>query len=90
VNLSGALAVRPPAVPLLGRLDLLVLVDDIVTTGATLTEAARALRVAGLGVHAAAVVAGTRRWARPSTAGPDGGTVPAGFAGAAPVPVTTD
>ena len=39
----------------------IVLVDDIVTTGATLAECARALDVAGLSVTGAAVVAATRR-----------------------------
>ena len=37
----------------------LVIVDDIVTTGSTLAEAARALAVRGWGVHGAATVAAT-------------------------------
>lgn len=55
-NLRGALAARrdlPDA--------RLIVVDDVVTTGATLAEAARALRAAGAEVLAAAVVAATPR-----------------------------
>lgn len=46
-----------------------VIVDDIVTTGVTLTEAARALRVAGADVLGAATVASTRRRSRQAAAG---------------------
>jgi predicted amidophosphoribosyltransferase len=52
-NLDGALRAQPPV----GRAALLV--DDIVTTGATLREAHRALRAAGWPVIGAAVVAAT-------------------------------
>jgi predicted amidophosphoribosyltransferase len=55
-NLAGALH---------ARLDLhgvrAILVDDVVTSGSTLTEAARALRAAGAEVPAAAVIAATER-----------------------------
>ncbi len=54
-NLEGGMAAR---IPLAGRRVLLV--DDVVTTGATLTEAARAVRAAGGAVLGAATVASTR------------------------------
>lgn len=56
VNLAGALAVRGS----LEGLPVLV-VDDVVTTGATLVEAARALRAGGARVRGAAVVAAVAR-----------------------------
>jgi predicted amidophosphoribosyltransferase len=61
-NLAGAMTARPPP-PGLAAL----LVDDIVTSGATLSEATRALCAAGWPVLGAAVVAATplRRRAAP-------------------------
>jgi ComF family protein len=53
-NLGGAFALRAPT-GLAGR--RIVVVDDIVTTGATVQEAVRALRAAGFRPTAAATVA---------------------------------
>lgn len=55
-NISGSLAARHP---LLGR--SFVLVDDVVTTGATLSEAARAIRAGGGEVLFAVALANTVR-----------------------------
>lgn len=57
-NLAGAFRLRRRPVP--GT--PVVLVDDLVTTGASLTEAARVLRRAGIEVLGAATVAATQRW----------------------------
>ncbi|MDT0267827.1 phosphoribosyltransferase family protein [Streptomyces sp. DSM 44915] len=54
-NVAGALAARPGALPAGTRV---LLVDDVVTSGASLAEAARAVRLAGAEPMAAAVVAG--------------------------------
>lgn len=60
-NLAGALAARRPPPPR----GVVVLVDDVCTTGATLAEANRALRAAGWATAGAAVLAtaGVRRHA---------------------------
>jgi predicted amidophosphoribosyltransferase len=58
-NLAGALLARWPAKP--RPRDAVIVVDDVVTTGATLTEAVRALRAAGVDVVGAATVAATTR-----------------------------
>ena len=76
-NLSGAMGVRPGRA---GRLDgaCCVVVDDVVT-GATLLEAARALRAAGALEVVAATVCATRRRRspRPEAVAP-AGAAPAG------------
>lgn len=56
-NLAGAFVARERVAAGLPCL----LVDDVVTTGSTLAEAARALTAAGADVRGAAVVAATRR-----------------------------
>ena len=56
-NLRGALGVRRRVAGALHRGDV-VLVDDLITTGSSLAEAARALRAVGVEPAGAAVVAG--------------------------------
>ncbi len=59
-NLAGALVADPAAAQRVAGCRV-VLLDDLVTTGATLAEAARALRAAGVAPAAAAVVAAVTR-----------------------------
>ena len=73
-NLEGAVRVRRGRAGAVAGLPCVV-VDDVVTTGATLTECARALRAAGSGPVVAVTIAATRRRA----GGPRGPrTAPAG------------
>lgn len=66
-NLAGSMAVSGDAVRRLGRRHPrahVVVCDDVLTTGATLREAQRALEAVGLPVLAAAAVAATARKVR--------------------------
>ena len=65
-NLRGAYLVRPSHHRALTDVALVV-VDDVITTGATAAEAVRALRAAGGSVSAVAVVAATSRRSSSST-----------------------
>lgn len=59
-NLARSMTCRTRALVLPPGTRLLV-VDDVITTGATVREAQRALEQAGVGVHGISVVAATRR-----------------------------
>lgn len=73
-NLDHAMRVRHGSVPVLrryvGGVRGVVIFDDVVTTGATLTEMARALRSAGVGRVVAATIAATPRRHPPLSSGP--------------------
>jgi predicted amidophosphoribosyltransferase len=75
-NLAGAFALRPSAVRSIQGAEV-VIVDDLITTGATLVEAARVLRAGGATVLGAATVAATQRRGRTGLLGatPTGATV---------------
>lgn len=70
-NLAGAVRVRGSRSRAVTRLPCVV-VDDVVTTGATLAECARALRAAGAGPVVAVTIAATRRRAGPGTTAREG------------------
>ena len=67
-NLAGAMTV-PRGLATLVAGERVLVVDDVVTTGATLVEAARALRAVGAEVVGAAVVAATARRGTPRCPG---------------------
>ena len=72
-NLSGSMAVRHRPRQRLAHAGvpvILVVCDDVLTTGATAREAQRALEANGLPVRAVATVAATRRWLLPGRAPP--------------------
>ncbi|WP_435213921.1 ComF family protein [Streptomyces sp. bgisy034] len=77
-NLAGALTLAPGGGRLLAGCGPVVLVDDLMTTGASLTEAARALRAA---MATGAVAAGSRALERLERADAEGEPVGAGAAG---------
>jgi len=67
-NLHGRMRAQPPP----NQARPAIVVDDIVTTGATLIEANRALTAAGWTVLGAATIAATKRLWRPSRSGVGG------------------
>ena len=69
-NLAGSMRARPPKPG--DRRGLVIVVDDVLTTGSTAREAQRALEEAGLPVAGVAAVAATRRLGRVR----DGGSLP--------------
>lgn len=77
-NLAGALTVAPGGGRLLAGGGPVVLVDDLMTTGASLAEAARALRAA---MATGAAAAGSRALERVETSGGEGVQVGAESAG---------
>lgn len=77
-NLAGALTVAPGGGRLIVNGGPVVLVDDLMTTGASLAEAARALRAA---MATGAVAAGSRALERVETSGGEGVQVGAQSAG---------
>jgi predicted amidophosphoribosyltransferase len=71
-NVECAMQVRPQWRASIAGVRCL-LVDDVLTTGATLVEAARALRAGGAGSVAAATIAATQRRGIPAGEGPQNG-----------------
>jgi predicted amidophosphoribosyltransferase len=73
-NLAGSMSGRRPGAA--ARAGVLVVVDDVLTTGSTAREAQRALEETGLGVAGIAAVAATRRLKPPTRSGHSGGSLP--------------